>query len=55
MRYKRQRHRLAGLPAENLIVLEFVAKMGFPGLMGIVTAAIVAAAMITFGESPGDA
>lgn len=30
---------------ENLILLEFVAKIGFPGMMGLVTAAIVAAAM----------
>ncbi|MEE4216056.1 MAG: sodium/solute symporter [Xanthomonadales bacterium] len=30
---------------ENLVVLEFVASIGFPGLMGLVTAAIVAAAM----------
>jgi len=36
---------------ENLIVLEFVAKMGFPGLMGIVTAAIVAAAMSSLDSS----
>ncbi len=30
---------------ENMVVLEFVAGIGFPGLMGIVAAAIVAAAM----------
>jgi len=36
---------------ENLIVLEFVANMGFPGLMGIVTAAIVAAAMSSLDSS----
>ena len=36
---------------ENLIVLEFVAKMGFPGLMGVVTAAIVAAAMSSLDSS----
>jgi SSS family solute:Na+ symporter len=36
---------------ENLIVLEFVHKMGFPGLMGIVTAAIVAAAMSSLDSS----
>jgi SSS family solute:Na+ symporter len=36
---------------ENLIVLDFVAKMGFPGLMGIVTAAIVAAAMSSLDSS----
>ena len=35
----------------NLIVLEFVATMGFPGLMGIVTAAIVAAAMSSLDSS----
>lgn len=35
----------------NLIVLEFVSKMGFPGLMGIVTAAIVAAAMSSLDSS----
>jgi len=36
---------------ENLIVLEFVSAMGFPGLMGIVTAAIVAAAMSSLDSS----
>mgnify|MGYP001820226446 CR=1 FL=1 len=36
---------------ENLIVLDFVATMGFPGLMGIVTAAIVAAAMSSLDSS----
>lgn len=36
---------------ENLIVLEFVHRMGFPGLMGIVTAAIVAAAMSSLDSS----
>lgn len=36
---------------ENLIVMEFVARMGFPGLMGIVTAAIVAAAMSSLDSS----
>ena len=36
---------------ENLIVLNFVAAMGFPGLMGIVTAAIVAAAMSSLDSS----
>jgi SSS family solute:Na+ symporter len=36
---------------ENLVVLEFVAAMGFPGLMGIVTAAIVAAAMSSLDSS----
>lgn len=36
---------------ENLIVLDFVAAMGFPGLMGIVTAAIVAAAMSSLDSS----
>jgi SSS family solute:Na+ symporter len=36
---------------ENLIVLEFVHKMGFPGLMGIVTAAIVAASMSSLDSS----
>ncbi|MEL7186699.1 MAG: sodium/solute symporter [Pseudomonadota bacterium] len=35
----------------NLIVLEFVSSMGFPGLMGIVTAAIVAAAMSSLDSS----
>lgn len=35
----------------NLIVLDFVATMGFPGLMGIVTAAIVAAAMSSLDSS----
>ncbi len=35
----------------NLIVLDFVAAMGFPGLMGIVTAAIVAAAMSSLDSS----
>ena len=36
---------------ENLIVLDFVATMGFPGLMGVVTAAIVAAAMSSLDSS----
>jgi SSS family solute:Na+ symporter len=36
---------------ENLIVLDFVASMGFPGLMGIVTAAIVAASMSSLDSS----
>lgn len=36
---------------ENLIVLDFVATMGVPGLMGIVTAAIVAAAMSSLDSS----
>ena len=36
---------------ENLIVLEFVSVMGFPGLMGIVTAAIVAASMSSLDSS----
>ncbi len=36
---------------ENLIVLDFVATMGLPGLMGIVTAAIVAAAMSSLDSS----
>ncbi len=36
---------------ENLIVLEFISKMGVPGLMGIVTAAIVAAAMSSLDSS----
>ena len=36
---------------ENLIVLEFVSSIGFPGLMGIVTAAIVAAAMSSLDSS----
>ncbi len=36
---------------ENLIVLEFVALMGFPGLMGLVTAAIVAASMSSLDSS----
>ncbi len=35
----------------NLIVLEFVSSMGFPGLMGLVTAAIVAAAMSSLDSS----
>ncbi len=35
----------------NLIVLDFVAAMGFPGLMGVVTAAIVAAAMSSLDSS----
>lgn len=35
----------------NLIVLDFVATMGFPGLMGVVTAAIVAAAMSSLDSS----
>ena len=36
---------------ENLIVLDFVSKIGFPGLMGVVTAAIVAAAMSSLDSS----
>jgi SSS family solute:Na+ symporter len=36
---------------ENLIVLEFVARMGFPGLMGIATSAIIAAAMSSLDSS----
>ena len=36
---------------QNLIVLDFVATMGFPGLMGVVTAAIVAAAMSSLDSS----
>jgi SSS family solute:Na+ symporter len=36
---------------ENLIVLDFVATIGFPGLMGIVTAAIVAASMSSLDSS----
>ncbi len=36
---------------ENLIVLEFVASIGFPGLMGVITAAIVAAAMSSLDSS----
>lgn len=36
---------------QNLIVLDFVAAMGFPGLMGIVTAAIVAASMSSLDSS----
>ena len=42
-----------GKPFENgnLIVLDFVATMGFPGLMGVVTAAIVAAAMSSLDSS----
>ncbi len=36
---------------DNLIVLEFVASIGVPGLMGIVTAAIVAAAMSSLDSS----
>lgn len=35
----------------NLIVLEFVASTGFPGLMGILAAAIVAAAMSSLDSS----
>lgn len=35
----------------NLIVMEFVATMGFPGLMGVITAAIVAAAMSSLDSS----
>ncbi len=35
----------------NLIILEFVATVGFPGLMGIVTAAIVAAGMSSLDSS----
>ncbi len=41
----------AAFDNENLIVLNFVAAMGFPGLMGIVTAAIVAAAMSSLDSS----
>ncbi len=36
---------------ENLIVLDFVATIGFPGLMGVVTAAIVAASMSSLDSS----
>jgi SSS family solute:Na+ symporter len=36
---------------ENLIVLDFVAKMGYPGLMGVATASIVAAAMSSLDSS----
>ena len=36
---------------DNTIVLEFVSKIGVPGLMGIVTAAIVAAAMSSLDSS----
>ena len=36
---------------DNLIVLEFVSTIGVPGLMGIVTAAIVAAAMSSLDSS----
>ena len=36
---------------ENLVVLDFVASIGFPGLMGVVTAAIVAAAMSSLDSS----
>jgi SSS family solute:Na+ symporter len=36
---------------ENLVVLEFVAGIGVPGLMGVVTAAIVAAAMSSLDSS----
>ena len=36
---------------DNLIMLEFVAGIGVPGLMGIVTAAIVAAAMSSLDSS----
>ena len=36
---------------ENLIVLEFVAQIGVPGLMGIITAAILAAAMSSLDSS----
>lgn len=36
---------------ENLVVLNFVAEIGFPGLMGVVTAAIVAAAMSSLDSS----
>lgn len=36
---------------ENLVVLDFVATIGFPGLMGVVTAAIVAAAMSSLDSS----
>lgn len=35
----------------NLIILDFVANAGFPGLMGIITAAIVAAAMSSLDSS----
>jgi SSS family solute:Na+ symporter len=42
-----------GIPFENenLIVLDFVSKIGVPGLMGVVTAAIVAAAMSSLDSS----
>ena len=36
---------------ENLILLNFVASVGVPGLMGIITAAIVAAAMSSLDSS----
>ncbi len=36
---------------ENLIVIDFVASIGMPGLLGIVTAAIVAAAMSSLDSS----
>ena len=36
---------------DNTIVLDFVAKIGVPGLMGLVTAAIVAAAMSSLDSS----
>ena len=36
---------------ENLILLNFVASVGIPGLMGIITAAIVAAAMSSLDSS----
>ena len=36
---------------ENLILLEFVAGVGIPGLMGIITAAVVAAAMSSLDSS----
>ena len=46
-------HHYEGKPFDNgnLIVLDFVATMGFPGLMGIVTAAVVAAAMSSIDSS----
>lgn len=36
---------------ENLVVLDFVASVGVPGLMGVITAAIVAAAMSSLDSS----
>lgn len=46
-------HYYDGRPFENdnLILLNFVAGIGFPGLMGVVTAAIVAAAMSSLDSS----